>query len=293
MGYDSDLPKLSPMDEALYDLNSHRLVRPGMNLNQVGELVVYEEDLLDASSGELDALDMVWRAASQLVDSGAVRFHLRGGWIDDCNLPFGTAREPAILDIGDFRGFLLGRYQSCPLSGLRRRLLDELVTRGFGVAILGRKGGSVERVSYEAVSDALVWRIWPGKLQRALYTLISDWDQEDVDVSRQDETITLQVSLDDSYESLWESERLQALDLTLTLDAEAYELEGYKWKYRANPGSRYCDTYEEVAQMIDLGIDFTVPPEVAAADSRADSYRARMYEFNPPMVPDIKRPKAP
>ena len=50
MGYDSDLPKLSPLDEALFGLNSHRLVKPGMTLSQVGDLVIYEEDLLDAST---------------------------------------------------------------------------------------------------------------------------------------------------------------------------------------------------------------------------------------------------
>ena len=49
MGYDSDLPKLSPMDEALFGLNSHPLVKPGMSLSQVSDFVIYEEDLLDAS----------------------------------------------------------------------------------------------------------------------------------------------------------------------------------------------------------------------------------------------------
>ena len=67
------------------------------------------------------------------------------------------------------------------------------------------KGGSVQRVSFDTVDEALIWYIWPNKLQRTLYTLISDWDQENVDVSRQDGTITLQVTLDDSYGSIWES----------------------------------------------------------------------------------------
>ena len=116
MGNDSDLPKLSPMDEAVFGLNSHPLVRPGMSLSQVGDLVIYEEDLLDGAPGELDPIDIVWRAATQLVDSGAVRFQLRGGWIGNCNQPFATASDPVILDIGDFRGFLLSgakavRYQ--------------------------------------------------------------------------------------------------------------------------------------------------------------------------------------
>ena len=293
MGYDSDLPKLSPIDEVLYELNSHRLVRAGMSLSQVGDLVIYEEDLLDASTIERDAIDIVWQAATQLVDSGAVRFDLRGGWIGNCDQPFATADNPAIFDHGDFRDFLFSggraaRYQDS--SNVYWIIWsDEDLEWQYWI----ERGGSVERVSRDKISDALVWWAWANKLPRTLYTLISDWDQEDVDVSRQDGTVTLRVTFDDSYESIWESERFLSLELTLIVDAETYQVEGYTWKYRLKPKSGYCDTYEEVAQSIDLGIDFAVPPGVSGDNSRADSYRARMYEFNPPMVPDIKRPLAP
>ena len=292
MGYVSDLPKLSPMDQALFNLNSHSLVKPGMSLKQVSDLVVFEEDLLDESPAEPDALDLLWRAAIQMVDSGAVRFQLSGGWTGDCNKPFGTASDPATLDIGNFGGFLrLGtntaRYQDA--SGTYWMSWSQGEVK-WNYWIEG--GGSLQRVSYEAVTDALYWRIWPGKLQRTLYTLISDWDPQDVEVNHNGDLITLRVTLDDSYGSLWQSNRRLALDLTLTLDAGTYELEGYKWKYRANPSSDYCDTYEEVAQTIDLGIDFTVPPEVAAADGGRDAGRPPLFERNSPMIPEIKLPKA-
>ena len=293
MGYSSDIPKLSPMDEALFDLNSHPLIRPGMNLSQVGELVVYDEDLLDESLPGPDPIEMVWRAAIQLVDSGAVRFHLRGGWIGDCNKPFGTASDPATLDIGNFRGFLrLGsgtaRYQDSN-DTYWMAWSEEDSQWQYWI----ERGGSLERVSRETVNDALLWMIWPGKLQRTLYTLISDWDLEDIDVTRKDGTVTLQVTLDDTYESLWESERLQSLELTLTLDDETFELDNYKWKYRFNPTSGYCDTYEEVAQAIDLGIDFTVPPDVVADSGGWGSDKSQLFDATAPLAPEIRRPKAP
>ena len=289
---DSDLPKLSPMDEAVFGLNSHPLVRPGMSLSQVGDFVIYEEDLLDDSPPELDAIDMVWRAASQLVDSGAVRFHLRGGWIGNCDLPFGTASDPAILDIGDFPGFLrLGaraaRYQD---SGDIYWIIwsEEDSERQFWI----ESGGSLQRVSFDAVADALNWNIWPSKLQRTLYALISDWDQEDVDVSHQEDTVTLEFTLDESYESMWEWESGLSLEFTLVVDAETHEIESYKWN-RSHPVSGYCHTYEEVAQSIDLGIEFAVPPGVSGDNTRGGSYNSRLYEMIPPMVPEIKRPRAP
>ena len=293
MGYDSDLPKLSPIDEVLYELNSHRLVRAGMSLSQVGDLVIYEEDLLDASTIEPDAIDIVWQAATHLVDSGAVRFDLRGGWIGNCDQPFATADNPAIFDHGDFRGFLLSggraaRYQDSSNVYWIIWSAEDLEWQYWI-----ERGGSVERVSRETVTDATVWWTWVNKLPRTLYTLITDWNQEDVDVSYQEETVTLQITLDESYESHWESERFLSLELTLIVDAETYQIKSYTLKYRFRPKSGYCDTYEEVAQMIDLGIDFNVPPGVGAADSRGESYGSRLYEFTPPMAPDIKRPLAP
>ena len=293
MGYESDLPKLSPVDEAVFSLNSHPLVKPGMSLKQVSDLVVYDEDLLDESPPEPDPLDMVWRAASQLVDSGAARFYLRGGWVGDCNYPFGTAGDPAILDIGNFGGFLrigpqTARYQDASGTYWRNWSNEDLEWQYWI-----EREGSVERISRNAMDDALYWMIRPGKLQRDLYTLISDWDPEDVGVSRQGGTVTLMVTLDDSYESLWESKWLQSVELTLTIDAETYELVNYKWKYRANPTSGYCDTYEEIAQAIDLGIDLTIPADIAAAGSRGNSGRPQLFERTLPVIPEIKLPKAP
>ena len=293
MGYDSDLPKLSPMDEAVFGLNSHPLVTPGMSLSQVSDFVIYEEDLLDASTIEPDAIDIVWQAATQLVDSGAVRFNLRGGWIGNCDQPFATADNPAIFDHGDFRDFLFSggraaRYQDS--SNVYWIIWpDEDLEWQYWI----ERGGSVERVSRETVSDASVWWTWVNKLPRTLYTLISDWDQENVDVSRQDGTVTLQVTLDDSYGSIWESERFLSLELTLNVDAETYQIESYTWKYRFSPKSGYCDTYEEVVQSIDLGIDFTVPPDVYGDNNRGKSGQIQLHELTLPMIPDIKRPKAP
>ena len=292
MGYDSDLPKLSPIDEVLFGLNSHRLVKPGMTLSQVGDLVIYEEDLLDDSPPEPDAIDMVWRAASQLVDSGAVRFDLKGGWIGNCDQPFGTASDPAVLELGDFGGFLrvgslTARYQDSDGAYWMSWSQEDLEWQYWI-----ERGGSVERISREAFTDALDRYIWPGKLQRTLYALISHWDQEDVVVTHQEGTVTLQITLDESYESMWEWESGLSLEFTLVVDAETHEIESYKW-HRSHPVPGYCHTYEEVAQSIDLGIEFAIPPEVAEADSRGGSYNSRLYEMTPPTVPDIKRPLAP
>ena len=99
MGYESALPKLSPMDEDLFGLNSNPLVRAGMSLSQVSDLVIYEEDLLDASITEPDAI-IVWRAASQLVDSGRYVLTLEGVGlaIATCHLARKVTQSSSILE---------------------------------------------------------------------------------------------------------------------------------------------------------------------------------------------------
>ena len=292
VGNGSNLPKLSPVDKVLFGINSHSLVKPGMSLKQVSDLVVFDEDLLDESPADPDALDLLWGAAIQLVDSGAVRFHLSGGWIGDCDKPFGTTSNPAILDIGNFGGFLrIGAYTA--------RYQDASGTYWMGLSEEDSEwrywiqtDGSLKRVSYETVANALLWRLWPSKLQGTLYALISHWDQEDVEVTRQEDTVTLKITFDESYESLWNWEPGLSLEFTIVVDAETHEIVSYTWN-RSHPLPRYCDTYEEVAQAIDLGVDFAVPVEVAAADSRGDAGRPPLFERNSPVIPEIKLPKAP
>ena len=281
------LPKLSPMDRALFTLNSHHLVWPGMRLSQVKDLVVFDDELLDDSLPEPSALDMVWGAASTLVESGAVRFTLTGGYIDDCDKPFGTSNDPAILDIGNFEGFLHAGASAA-------RYQDSTGTYWMGRAAADwewgywtERDGALERLSWDEFGGLVIWRIWVGRLQYILYALISHWDEEDVDVAHQGDTVTLEVDLDRSYSSLFWEPGL-SLDFTMILDAETHEIEGYTWK-RSHPLPVYCDTYEEVAQDIELGIDFTVPPAIAADFVGWEFDRPQLFETT---ASEIRHPEA-
>ena len=173
MGYSAHIPKLSPMDKAILRIQMNPLVKPGMTLEQVRELVVFEADLLDQLP-EPDDLEVLWHSATQLVDSGAVRFHLSGGWTD-CNYLFGTESRPAILEIGDFRRFLL---------------------EGPNTAYYAEFDGPELWMRFSELEG---WHSSACKLPRALYTAISDWENlGGVTVSRTDETISIQAVMDES-----------------------------------------------------------------------------------------------
>ena len=53
----------------------------------------------------------------------------------------------------------------------------------------------------------------------------------------------------------------QVLRLTLTLNAETYAIEGYNWRqeYERKAG---CDVYEEIAHIVEYGIELEIPVEV-------------------------------
>ena len=96
----SGLNTWSPMDAELIKLNSHPLVRPGMSMDNVREVIVLTDKLLDypvveSDAAPLDPLDLVWRAYIALEEAGSASYRLSGGWTDRaCNYTFGVRRGP-------------------------------------------------------------------------------------------------------------------------------------------------------------------------------------------------------
>ena len=100
----------SPRDAELRRLNSHPLIRPGMTMDGVREVVVLTDELLDyPQTGPGDTpgpLDLVWRVYVALAEADSASFRLSGGWVDRaCNYTFGFRRGPIELSIGDFGYF--------------------------------------------------------------------------------------------------------------------------------------------------------------------------------------------
>ncbi len=78
---------LSVVDRELLRLNGHRLVKPGMTMDQVRQLVVFEDELLDSAG--TSSYGRLWRAAESLRDAGSMQIAMRsqGTW-QSCQVPF-------------------------------------------------------------------------------------------------------------------------------------------------------------------------------------------------------------
>ncbi len=282
----SKMGVLSQRERQLLEINSHPLVRPGLTMDAVRQLVVPTEELLDyplieSEAAPDDPLDLIWRAYVELERAGSASFRLSGGWTGDatCNQPFGVRRGPIEMSIGDFS-----------LTGDWPDLDPALVHLDFGTSrfLIRREdgewlhwwlspGGAWEMVYGEAVVTASSYWLWNGKLLTTLRSVLWDGSSEDIRVEETaDGNLRLQVTLDHSYVYMWEWGPIdKSLDLTLVVDPKTFAVVGYTWELHRDPDvhSGPCLTFKEVATDGRLGVDMdklTDQPAVAL-DAASDT----------------------
>ena len=279
---------LSPREQQLLEFNSHPLVRPGMSMDDVRELVVLTEEILDYSLVETEAapddpLDLVRRAYVELERAGSASFRLSGGWTGDggCNhQTFGARGGPMVMSVGDFS--LTGDWPDLDpaLVHLDFHTSRFLIRRDDGEWLHWwlAPEGTWEMVYREAVVTASSYWLRNDKLLTTLRSVLWDGSSEDVSVEETaDGNLRLQVTLDHSYVYMWEWQPIdKSLDFTLIVDPETFAVAGYTWELHRDPSvhSGPCLTYQEVATNGRLGVDMDRligQPEVVLDATSADS----------------------
>ena len=264
----SGLRWLSPMDEALLRLNAHHLVEPGMTMDEVRSLIVFSDELLDAPRfSEPSTIEMVWRASVGLLNAGSVRFKIRGGWTDtNCNLLFGVRRGLATYEV------IYSEFDD-------RAPVAHFQDGTTNIYIVWSESA---REWQDWLEDKDTWRMaaegelheasywWPTntRLHLTLRSLLNDATPEDIAIAdRSNGTIALEVTLDESYVTFWAREKFEdeAVEFQLVLDDQTYALEGYTWRRIRSQPSEHCDTYEEEAQHVELGVQVEIPEVIRRA----------------------------
>ena len=273
----SSLNKPSPPDLDLIRLNSHRLVRPGATMEQVRQLIVLNDELLDAPQATLeeqhDPLDLIWRAYVALAEADSASFRLSGGWIErHCGFTFGVRRGPIEMTIGDFRPLTDDPaliYLNLQPTQFFLRYSPETSFRFWQLSA----DGTWQQVGYQVLVDASSSRwLWHGILLRTLRSLIMDGVPEDAVVEETaDDNITVQATLGPSHVNMWDWDGIESLSFGLVMDSETAAIEGYTWESRfdpaANPGG--CLVYSEVATDGQIGVDIAVPDSIQNELNRA------------------------
>ena len=261
----SGLKWLSPMDEALIRLNSHRLVPPGMTMEEVRALVVLRDELLDAPPPqELDALGMLWRASISLTNADTVKFNVRGGYrTGGCLYTFGVRRGWATLAVGRLEGAFLGHPHVAYFDDHDVKLI-KIWTGATGEwrwHYWKEKSGAWESVEWENFYPLSNWAKANDRLHKTLRSLLNDAPESITIADRSNGTVTLRATLNQTYPTLgeWEPDERNTIDFRLVLDAQTYEIEGYTWRGHYIEG---CPSYEIEAIEGELGVDLDLPESI-------------------------------
>ena len=266
----SGLNQPSPRDLDLIRLNSHRLVRPGMTMEEVRQVIVLDDELLDGPQATLEEksepLDLIWRAYVALAEADSASFRLSGGWIErHCNFTFGVRRGPIEMKIGDFRPWTddpaLIYLNLQPAQFFIRYSPEDNEWRHWQLS----GDGTWQEVERQVLVDASSYQLWNGKLLRTLRSLIMDGVSEDTVVEETASgAVRIQTILGPSHVNMWDLDDAESLGFDLVMDRETAAIKGYTWEARYDPVAWAwgCLVYREVATDGQIGVGIAVPDSI-------------------------------
>lgn len=259
--------ELSPMDEALLRLHGNELVRQGMSLEDVEELIVFNDELMDPQPDDprFSAWQIVSKAHKQLRESTTARYSVRSSF-PGCSQQYGwaeysvgnlTGQFPYFgwisIDDGDDPVYILQPYSSQAEHWFR-----------------SQSGWS----EGDLIGTPDFLRGWHGDLSDPHHVLQSiiyyaDWSEAEMTFDNQGRTV-IRVELDQVRGHIGAS--TDSVSITLTIDSDAYTLVEYEleWDLRGET----CDTYLLEAKDGQLGIEFEFPAQIQSGSAIIESCEA-------------------
>ena len=248
-----DWINLDPLEESLIRLHRNRLIRPGMTMEEVRELIVLENELLDPPEGRVESptpSEMLREAYTTLQSADSATCRLEGGWSDNCSEhSFGRA---------DYT--IAGFYAHGP--NLTRFVDGSNSVFHFQDDNWSRADGVWVKDSPE-FWDEMHWRSAFSEVHVLLVSGFYFGSDRDIRIAYESGgRTTLRFTLDNSivsndwYRSVTLSGRVTIDDRTLEITA--YEMD---WHFNTISDSS-CDRYEVRATQGEYGVRFDVPDAV-------------------------------
>ena len=238
--------RLSLYEEALLGLHHEPLIEPGMTMEEVEELIVFDDELLDPkqASEHEQVQAVIGRAADVLLDAGSARFELVGTGGYGCKYKL----TPTVFEVGDFRARwthlvhlrdAFDRFMILPHWETWREL-----------------NGVWMGVEHSAVYDALGWQSdWTSPLI-ALWTILAASSDDSVRlVNRSGGQITVEAS--------WLREGFSRV-VMLTVDEETHHIVRYTMTTQPWLGHDTQCARVYTASDVEYGIEIKIPPTLAA-----------------------------
>ena len=273
MSYDAlDYTAIDGIDEGLFQLLAHPLVRPGMSFDEVLDLIIFSDELNDTPEpAQLSAQELLRRAAATMIDAGSVRFEMKGDW-PRCggNHDFG----PATHQIGNLKygrdhwlHFAYGRENYIiitdpddPYDFDDGKLIEYWINRG----------SRWERVNSDRFynADSNFRDYWSNPMDMLSHINIWEKPSNYNLVRRTSNLAVLEISLDGPSPD-WS--RGVDVDIRIEMHPETFAISEYEMTWRFDPRNRdVCDTYKVEARKGVYGLDFKFPDEIIEGSSLLD-----------------------
>ena len=258
MGYDSlDYTTLGRTDAALLRITSHTLVKPGMRFNEVGELIVFADEMLDrVEEAEITTAEVLRRAHATMMDAGSASYQISGGW-PECDILFDDAQ----YSLGGFR----------PRASRWVHFNDDKIDM-----FLVRSQSRLQLIEYWALIEGQ-WRPILGTASLRVLgfrdsfssplTMLSSIvlygdDAELMVISEDDGVVSIKVSLEGADVRTGWSHNTQ-LGVQLQVDTRDYTIPSYQleWSFESED-SNVCDSYRLEASEGEYGLGFEFPDAI-------------------------------
>ena len=251
--------EMNPTDEALIRLHSNPLVKPGMTMGEVEELIIFEDELVDPPllvGDEMTPIDLVRQAYTAFYEADAVGFKIHGSWVG-CGHEFGPADlQFASLSSG-----------AADLIRFKDRGMNAFIIRD----IIGDRSieywrsieGTWQKVFSSDIFDNTSWRRGFSNPFNMFASILLLADPENIRMSEPERgKLRLDVYLEKTLVRVGWSES-EVLSANLTIDAETHEILSYFMSWKFDPRSRdTCSSYSSKATQGDYGIEIEIPPSI-------------------------------
>ena len=240
---------LSVVDEKLIRLHSHHLIKPGMTIAEVEELIVLNDDLLDPQplGPYRQVHEAVHRVHGVLQKAGSVRLQVEGDWRGRCPP---NSIGPAVYELGDIKAVSAGIVRFHEGAG------HYLILNGSDY--WSESDGKWERTNAQEISNETSWYDGHSNPFNFLTSILALGNDKNIGVvSRSNGKIVIK-----SSEPLTE----RVASVALTIDDETYHVESYETMIRSRQGCRLVFGGENS----EYGIDIEVPEEILQASAEAD-----------------------
>ena len=254
----------NPMDEALIRLHSNTLVKPGMTVQEVEELIIFEDELVDWQHPDVTEptpIDLVAQAYVTFREAETVGFRIRGSW-PGCGHEFGTADlQFASLASGAAN---LVRFKD---RGMNAYIISE-PPGGRATEYWRSIDGTWQTVYSSDIFKNTAWRRGFSNPFAMFNSILVLADPERIRVSEPESgVLRLDVYLEKTLRNISWSDG-EVLTSNLTIDVETHEILSYFMSWRFNPQrENVCTTYSTKAIDGVYGIDIDIP-EIILRDSK-------------------------